>query len=63
MDKKREKERTVHSISIKKSIIREREREKKKKKGENERRKKKTADGSFVFTYLYCLQCIIYHSH
>jgi hypothetical protein len=42
----------------------ERERgERKKREKEREEKKKKTADGSIVFTYLYCLWCMIYHYH
>jgi len=61
--KERESERNVHSIPIKKSTIRERERRRRRIKNERRKEKKKTADGSIVFTYLYCLWCMIYHYH
>ncbi len=59
-EKERERERSVHSIPIKKSTIKKRREEKTR---EGKKKKKKTADGSIVFTYLYCLWCMIYHYH
>jgi hypothetical protein len=44
--------------------LREEGREKERKnERRKEKKKKKTADGSIVFTYLYCLWCMIYHYH